>query len=58
MYPDQARQERLVLNLAPGATTVRRYRFTNVPTGQTVPVRVGLKELQGNRILNDSVDVR
>ena len=58
MYPDQARQERLILNLAPGSTTVRRYRFTNVPSGQPVPVRVGLKELEGNRILNDSVDVR
>jgi hypothetical protein len=58
MYPDQARQERMVVNLAPGATTVRKYRFPNVPPSQTAPVRVGLKELQGNRILNDSIDVR
>ena len=58
MYPDQARQERLVYSLAPGATTIRKYRFVNVSPTQTAPVRVGLKELQGNRILNDSVEVR
>jgi hypothetical protein len=29
-YPSMARQERVVTSLAPGATTIRRYRFANV----------------------------
>jgi hypothetical protein len=57
-YPDQARQERVVVNLAPGASTIRRYRFDNVPRTPKAQVRVGLHELQGTRILNDSVEVQ
>lgn len=57
-FPGQARQERVVVNLAPGATTIRRYRFENVPRTPKGQVHVGLHELQGNRILNDSVDVQ
>lgn len=57
MYPGQARQERVVTDLAPGATTVRRYRFQNVPPTPSGAARVGLKELEGNRILNDRVAV-
>jgi hypothetical protein len=58
IYPDQARQERLVTELAPGATTIKRYRFENVPREKGGRIRVGLKELQGSRILNDEVDVQ
>jgi hypothetical protein len=58
MYANQPRQERLVVNLGPGVTTIRKYRFSNVSPTQTSPVRVGLKELQGERVLNDSVEVR
>jgi len=58
-YPSRARQERLVTDLAPGATTIRRYRFENVQPGQGTKVQVGLKELSGNRFLNDeNVEVR
>lgn len=58
-FPGQARQERVVVDLAPGATTIRRYRFENVPRAQNgQQVRVGLKELQGSRILNDAVEVQ
>lgn len=57
IYPEQARQERVVTDLAPGATTIRRYRFHNVPHTPNGAVRVGLKELEGNRILNDLVAV-
>lgn len=57
MYPGQARQERVVTDLAPGATTIRRYRFQNVPPTPSGAARVGLKELEGNRILNDRVAV-
>jgi hypothetical protein len=58
VFPGQARQERVVVNLAPGATTIRRYRFDNVPRTPKGQVHVGLHELQGNRILNDSVEVQ
>jgi hypothetical protein len=56
-FPTQARQERLVTNLAPGASTIKVYRFTNV---QDVKgrVRTGLKELGGTRILNDEVEIQ
>jgi hypothetical protein len=58
-YPSRARQERLVTDLAPGATTIRRYRFENVQPVQGAKVHVGLKELSGTRFLNDEeVEVR
>ena len=47
-----------MVNLAPGASTIRRYRFDNVPRTPKAEVRVGLHELQGTRILNDSVEVQ
>lgn len=55
-FPTQARQERLVNDLQPGSSTIRRYRFENVKSvdGQ---VRVGVKELGGTRMLNYVVDV-
>src|SRR5262249_48944330 len=53
IFPGQARQERLVTNLAPGRTTIKKYRFTDVNFGSGAKVRSGLKELVGNRILND-----
>jgi hypothetical protein len=58
MFPDQARQERLVMSLSPGTTTIKRYRFSNVDQTGPARVRVGLKELQGTRILNDEIEVR
>lgn len=58
MCPGQARQERMVTNLAPGATTVKRFRFEGITGKDMKSVRVGLKELEGTRILNDEVDVR
>lgn len=57
-YPGQARQERVVSDLAPGATTIRRYRFDNVPHTHDGAARVGLKELEGSRILNDLIEVQ
>jgi len=57
-YPGQARQERVVNNLSPGATTIRRYRFANVPRTPNGAARIGLKELQGTRILNDLIEVQ
>ena len=30
IYPGEARQERLVTNLGPGQTTIKRYRFNGV----------------------------
>jgi hypothetical protein len=59
LYPGQARQERLVTNLAPGRSTVKKYRFTNVPaTAAAAKLRSGVKELEGVRVLNEEVEVR
>jgi hypothetical protein len=58
MMAGQGRQERLVSNLEPGKTTVKRYRFVNVKAGGEAKVRVGVKEQAGVRVLNDEVDVR
>jgi hypothetical protein len=53
-----ARVERLVTNLAPGRSTIKLYRFANAPAEANTKVRVGLKELDGTRILNDEVEIR
>lgn len=58
MYPGQARQERLVTNLEPGKTTIKRYRFTDVKFKEGATVRSGLKETYGSRILNDEVPIQ
>jgi len=58
IYPGAARQERLVSNLDPGKTLLKRYRFAGVPFATGTKVRVGLKELDGMRILNDEVEIR
>jgi hypothetical protein len=56
--PGQPREERLVPNLAPGRTTVKKYRFKGVDLAVDAKVRVGLKEMAGTRVLNDEVEVR
>lgn len=58
IYPGQARQERLVTNLAPGQTTVKRYRFSGAKVEAGTRVRVGVKELEGTRILNEEVEIQ
>lgn len=58
VFPGQARQERLVTNLAAGRTTMKRYRFTHVPPAGKVNIRVGVKELDGMRILNDEIPIQ
>lgn len=58
VFPGEARQERLVTNLGPGRTIVKRFRFANVKPGPTTKVRVGVKEIDGSRVLNDEVEVR
>jgi hypothetical protein len=58
IFPGQARQERLVTNLGPGRTTIKKYRFSDVKLEQALKVRSGIKELDGTRILNDEVEVR
>ncbi len=58
LYPGQARQERLVTNLAPGRTTIKKYRFTNITFTPDTKIRTGLRELNGTRILNDEVAIQ
>lgn len=54
--PGRARQERLVSNLGPGKSVVRRYRFA-ASTVDAATCRSGLKELQGVRMLNQEVPI-
>jgi hypothetical protein len=56
LFPGQARQERIVANLAAGRTTVKKYRFKRA-AGES-KVRIGIKELAGTRVLNDEVEIR
>jgi hypothetical protein len=58
IFPGQARQERLVTSLAPGRTTVKRYRFNGMKVEPGTKVRVGVKEMEGSRILNEEVEVQ
>jgi hypothetical protein len=58
IYPGAARQERLIINLGPGRTTIKRYRFPNVKVAPGTRLRVGVKELNGSRILNDEVEIQ
>jgi len=58
VYPGQARQERLVTNLGPGRTTVKKYRLTNVVFSKSSRVRAGVKEVDGTRILNDEIAIQ
>jgi hypothetical protein len=57
-YPGRPRIERLVTSLNPGQTAVKKYRFSNVAADITSRIRVGLKEVEGNRILNDEVEIK
>lgn len=53
----QARQERTATNLAPGATTIKRYRFEAPAAGTEARVRAGVREADGLRVLNDEIVV-
>jgi hypothetical protein len=58
IFPGQARQERLVTNLGPGRTTLKRYKFVNVTLPPNAAVRSGVKEMVGTRVLNEEVPVQ
>jgi hypothetical protein len=58
IFPGAARQERLVTNLGAGRTTLKRYRFEKVKIAPGMRIRVGVKELNGSRILNDEVEIQ
>jgi hypothetical protein len=58
IFPGQARQERLITGLAPGQTTVKRYRFKGAAVTPGLRVRAGVKEMEGARILNEEVEVQ
>jgi hypothetical protein len=57
-YPGRPRIERLVSSLRPGQTALKRFRFNNIPPDNTARIRIGLKEVDGERILNDEVEVK
>ncbi|MGN6506873.1 MAG: COG1470 family protein [Tepidisphaeraceae bacterium] len=57
-YPNLARQERLIMGLKPGATIIKKYRFTNADFTLNAKLRSGVRETEGTRILNEEVDVK
>jgi hypothetical protein len=57
-FPGRPRIERVVATLVPGKTALKRYRFLNVPAGQPVKIRVGFKEMDGPRLLNDEAEIK
>lgn len=58
VYPGQGRKELFVTDLAPGKTTIKKYRFPNVKITPDARIRSGVKELEGDRILNDEVPIQ
>ncbi len=58
IFPGQARQVRLVTRLNPGRTGMKTYRFPSVRMTPDAKVRVGVKEMQGTRILHEEVAVQ
>ena len=58
VVPGQARQERILTGLAPGTTTLKRYKFAGVTLPAGAKIRAGVKETDGSRMLNDEVEVR
>jgi hypothetical protein len=57
IFPGQARQERLVIDLASGATTIKKYRFVNAALVPGAKARSGIKETDGVRVLNNQVAI-
>lgn len=57
-FPGHMRINRLVLNLQPGQSVVKRYRVHDpyMPAGTLV--RLGLKEFEGSRVLNEAVELK
>jgi hypothetical protein len=58
IFPGHPREERLVTNLGAGRTTLKRYRFKNVTVTPGMKIRVGVKEQNGSRILNEEVEIQ
>jgi hypothetical protein len=59
VHPGVPRQERLVTNLGPGRTAIKRYRFSGgEASAANQSVRCGVREIGGTRILNEQVPVQ
>ena len=56
--PGHPRIERLVTSLNAGQTSIKKYRFNKLPPGPSPKIKVGLKEVEGSRILNDEVEIK
>ena len=55
VLPNLARQERVITNLAPGRSAIRKFRF---PIKDVVGdrIRTGVREMEGSRMLNQDVE--
>jgi hypothetical protein len=58
VIPDQPRQERVVAGLLAGGTAVKSFRITGAKALIGKSLRVGLREIRGNRIVNYDVPVK
>jgi hypothetical protein len=58
VVPGQSRQERLVTNLGPGQTMTKRIRFSGVDVKPGEKIRVGMKEMEGVRVMNAEVEIQ
>ncbi|MCG3179261.1 MAG: hypothetical protein BIFFINMI_01595 [Phycisphaerae bacterium] len=56
--PGRPRQERVIAGLLPGATVVKSFRLDNAKEMIGQSLRVGLREVQGSRVVNYAVPVR
>ncbi|HTW95082.1 MAG TPA: hypothetical protein VMD30_09830, partial [Tepidisphaeraceae bacterium] len=57
VYPGQARQERLVIDLKPGHSTIKLYRFKDVQFFAGAKVRDGVRQMEGLRVLNEQIPI-
>ena len=44
--------------LGAGRTIIKKYRFINVKMTPDAKVRVGVKEIEGTRVLNEEVSIQ
>jgi hypothetical protein len=56
--PDRPRQERVIAGLPPGGTVVKSFKIRDARGMIGKPLRVGLREVKGSRVVNYAVPVR
>lgn len=55
--PDRPRKQTIINQLPPGESVIRRFRFDDAASLSGRRIRVGLREVEGNAMLNDILEV-